>query len=332
MMIERVMGGSCASPFPVYGHLVEDLLAAHTGDGEGRNETAAHVLGTCAGYAYSDAQTVATIMTRMGLEANACVRIAQTVDAMFIFSTAYLVQSRCGRVVILCYRGTEPVNLGSWLGDADVGSDVMNVGGEGVPVHSGFHRNLRATRYEVLDALQAALAGKSLMQRDREVESPMRALYVAGHSLGGAMAALFALSIAGSGEHRAIADCLRAVYTYGQPMAVGEPLPEIALTLGRKVFRHVNGRDLIPALPAVPWGHFAHFGHEYRYANGGWRLEETPVAQLENLREIPRSLLAFFATAKRRNAARYTMDDHGPHHYISALRPKGRVTEFGDRG
>src|SRR5579871_5161922 len=108
MMLERILGGACDPPFPIYAHVAEDLLAAHhTDDGE-RDATVAHVLGTCAAYAYADADTVATMMARLGVEANACVRITQTVDAMFIFSTAYLVQSRCGRVVILSYRGTEP--------------------------------------------------------------------------------------------------------------------------------------------------------------------------------------------------------------------------------
>ncbi|MGZ7078526.1 MAG: lipase family protein [Thermoanaerobaculia bacterium] len=330
MSSERVAGGSCSEPFPIYEKLVEHLLAAHTRETDDRDRTVAHVLGTCAGYSYSDTQTVATMMSRLGLEANGCVRIAQTVDAMFIFSTVYLVQSRCGRVVILCYRGTEPSNLANWLGDADVGSDSMKYGREVLRVHSGFFRNVRATRFDVLQELKAALAGKSLLEPDRSVPHPMQALYVTGHSLGGAMAVLFALSVDGNEEHRAIAGRLRAVYTYGQPMTVGDPLPEVAQQVARKVFRHVIARDLIPALPAKPWGHFAHFGHEFRFENGDWQRAETPVAQLENLREIPRSLLAFFATAKRREASRYTMAEHGPHHYLSALRPKGTVTEFGD--
>ncbi|HEX5831254.1 MAG TPA: hypothetical protein VFY16_09760 [Gemmatimonadaceae bacterium] len=49
------------------------------------------------------------------------------------------------------------------------------------------------------------------------------------------------------------------------------------------------------------------------------------------MREIPRSLLTFFATGKRRGSARYAARMHGPHHYITALRPVDRVTEFGDR-
>ena len=108
MTPERIVGGACEPPFPVYVHLADNLVAAHDADKCERDPTVAHVLVTCAGYAYADADTVATMMTRLGLERHACVRLAQTVDAMFIFSTAYLMQSRCGRVVILCYRGTEP--------------------------------------------------------------------------------------------------------------------------------------------------------------------------------------------------------------------------------
>jgi len=46
------------------------------------------VLGTCAGYAYADAETVSTMMSRLGLSGHACVRITQVVDAMFVYSTA----------------------------------------------------------------------------------------------------------------------------------------------------------------------------------------------------------------------------------------------------
>jgi hypothetical protein len=60
-----------------------------------------------------------------------------------------------------------------------------------------------------------------------------------------------------------------------------------------------------------------------------WQRAESPVAQLA-LKEIPRSVLAFFAPEKRRASWRYTVDLHAPHHYIDALRPKDRVTEFGD--
>jgi hypothetical protein len=318
----------------VYPQLADTLAAAHLTADQQRNATVAHALGTCAGYAYADTDTVATIMTRLGLERHACVRIAQTVDAMFIFSTAYLVQSHCGRVVILCYRGTEPGTLGNWLGDVDVGSESSTLsladGAEKVRVHVGFHRNVRATWWEVIRELTVAVQGGSLADHDAKVEHPLEALYVTGHSLGGAMALLFALSASGNRAHAAIADRIRAVYTFGQPMAVAAPLPQATRELERKLFRHVTPRDPVPALPPAQWGPFVHFGQEYRYTNGNWQRAESPVAQLASLKDIPRSVLALFATEKRRAASRYTLEEHAPHKYIAALRPNDRVTEFGD--
>jgi hypothetical protein len=291
----------------------------------------AYVLATCAGYAYADAATVATMASRLGLGGSACLCISQAVDAMMIFSTAYVLQSRCGRVVVLCYRGTEPANLGNWLGDADVGCESMTVGSGELAVHSGFYRNVRATRWPVLKALHAALAGESLLAPRTTLEHSMEALYITGHSLGGAMAVLFALSLAAEAEDRSLVEKLRAVYTFGQPLAAGGPLPEVARQIGQRVFRHINGRDIVPHLPPAKWGRFEHFGREYRFAGGEWRREERAATQLSGLWEIPRSLLAFLAPARRRQAVPYTMADHAPHHYISALRPKGRMTELADR-
>jgi len=332
MSLERLVGGQCGRPFPIYDNLVRDLLAAHRADRDTRDATVAHVLAIAAGYSYSDIETVATMMSRLGLEGNSCVRVAQTVDAMFIFSTAYLVQSRCGRVVILSYRGSEPQNLGNWLADADVGSASIALGGEQLDVHSGFYRNMRATQFWVIEQLALALRGKSLSNPDNALDNPMQALYVTGHSLGGAMAALFALSLAANADQRPTADKLRAVYTFGQPMTAGEPLPQVVRAVAQRVFRHVNARDPVPALPPQAWGRFTHFGHEYRFADGEWTASDKPVAQLKGIREIPLSLAAFVATPKLRDASRYSVTDHGPHIYISALRPKGQITEFGDQG
>jgi hypothetical protein len=331
MTLQRLMGGRCSRPFPVYDNLVPGLLAAHERDRVDRDATVAHVLATAAGYSYSDIETLATIMSRLGLEGNSCVCVKQTVDAMYIFSTAYLVQSRCGRVVILSYRGTQPDSLGNWLTDADVGTTSLVLGGEMLDVHSGFLRNVRATQSGIINELHLALRGRSLSNPRSSLKYPMQALYVTGHSLGGAMAVLFSISVAGNPEESAIADTVRAVYTFGQPMAAGEPLPELARSVAEKVFRHVNARDPVPALPPLAWGRFAHFGHEYRFTNGEWKASDRPVAQLKGVGEIPRSLLASLAPLKRRNASRYSMNDHGPHCYISALRPKGQVTEFGDQ-
>ena len=124
MSIERLVGPRAQAPFPVYPALPELLLRAHSGTAE-RDATVAHVLAAGAGYCYSDLATFADIASRLGMDECNCVRVAQAVDAMYIFSTACLVQSKCGRVVILCYRGTEPTNLTSWMGDFDVECETL---------------------------------------------------------------------------------------------------------------------------------------------------------------------------------------------------------------
>lgn len=328
---ERRIGLPHGAPFPIHEDPTAALLAAHVPATATRDPTVAHVLATCAAYAYSDTATVATIAARLGFAANACVRLAQTVDAMLVFSTAYLIQSRCGRLAILCYRGTPPASLGSWAGDADVGAERMRLAsGDDVRVHAGYHRNVRATRFRVLEELQHALSGRSLADPAQAVEHPLEALYVTGHSLGGAMALLFALSLGAPGAEHAIAERLRAVYTFGQPMAIGGPVPRAVEALGHRLFRHVIVRDVVPALPPAAWGRFAHFGHEFRHIDGTWRRSEAPVAQLASARELAKSLLGFVASEKRRAALRYDFAAHGPHRYLAALRPAGRLTEFGD--
>jgi hypothetical protein len=324
MEVERVVGPEHAAPFPVYQDVVGDLLAA---DGvDPRNATAAHVLAACASYGYADLDTVATIMARLGMDGCGCVRVEQSVDAMYIYSTAFLVQSRCGRVVILCYRGTEPTNLGSWLGDADTGAERLRIPSTsafaGNAVHRGFYRNFRATHWQVLQELALAESGRRLGNPDEAVEQPLEALYVTGHSLGGAMAVLFALTTA----H----ERLRGVYTFGQPMVISGSAPPAAESIAGKIFRHVLARDPVPALPPAAWGAYAHVGREYQCSSDEWRLALEPTTQMQNLRDIPRSLLALLESGSRRESARYAIDAHPPHRYLDALRPAGRVTEFGD--
>ena len=331
MQLERLFVEQSPPPFPIYPDPTEELLRAHVATSD-RDPAVAHILGVLAGYAYGNSATVATMASRLGMAGSSCLSISETVDAMFIFSTAYLLQSRCGRVAVLCYRGTETSNLVNWLGDADVGSHTVEIGGTWLSVHSGFYRNMRATLWPVLERLHAAARGESLVDATGQVGHPLEALYVAGHSLGGAMAVLFALCLAGQEEHRVLGEKLRAVYTFGQPLAVGGPLPRAASVLEDRVYRHVYARDVVPSLPPAVWGHLEHFGLEFHYSNRQWRRRDCATVQLASVREAGRSLLGMLAPVKRRGALRYTMEDHAPHHYISALRPPGRATEFGDYG
>jgi hypothetical protein len=345
--------------FPVYKDLATRMLEAEQPD-----ETVRHVLATCSGYAYSGAETVSTIMARMGLANNHCRMVASSTDAMFISSTAYLVQSECGRVVILCYRGTEPLNFISWLTDGDVDPERIGYqfGNPCSTVHAGFYRNVRATRYQVMSGLERAWHGRSVrtpLMEDLEPDlSRVEALYLAGHSLGGAMAALMAVMLRHETKYAEIASVLRGVYTFGQPMVGDHRFAEACQQddfLREKVLRYVYDSDVVPHLPPATSGAFRHFGREFRYriphhrntaagllrmlgapaepVRGRWEEPARPTGQM--LSGIGLALGASAFVANKFQLARllptvYSFEDHLPHHYIAAVTPYGVKNEFGD--
>ncbi len=114
--VKSVVDAGPNAPFPVYEDLVETLARGDAKD----EETIRHVCSVFAAWAYSDVDTVSAIMARMGLANNACRYIAVENNAMLISSSAFLVQSACGRVALLAYRGTDPFNFATWAADADV--------------------------------------------------------------------------------------------------------------------------------------------------------------------------------------------------------------------
>lgn len=330
--------------FPVYLNLVPDLVDAK----DHPDNTVAHALAVCAGYSYSTADTVAMIMARMGLERNHCLMVGQYVDAMFISSTSFVVQSRDGRVVVLGYRGTEPLNFVTWLTDFDVDPDRVEFRfGESAgeyDVHAGFYRNVRSTRWKVIAALQRALQGRSVLDDGGpgpdlpdggRMPHPMEALYITGHSLGGAMAALMSMMLVSDPAYLPITGTLRATYTFGQPMIGSPALAEAAGShdyFAERQIRYVYRRDVVPHLP--PWGagDFAHFGPEFRYS-GSWRRSASPTGQMIPLGGLLVAAGDFVARQHRLLRLlpfQYSFNAHLPRHYISALTPPDRPSEFGD--
>jgi hypothetical protein len=274
---------------PTYENLEDTLLNSTNCP----DNTIAHVLATCSAYAYSDSDTLSLIMTRMGLEKNRCRMVAQYVDGMLIDSTAFLVESEDGKVVILCYRGTQPLSLLNWLVSADVEHrrfhlKIGETSGD-FYIHAGFYRNVRATRNLVEDALARALNPENSVVNNppgRQRLQPLEALYITGHSLGGAMAALMAVMLLSKDRYSFIKDKLRAVYTFAQPM-IGCPDFAAACNddpfLKNKAFRYVYERDIVPALPPAESGRFEHFGREFRLRRNGERWEGGSTTQASDL-------------------------------------------------
>jgi Lipase (class 3) len=327
--------------FPVYRGLTGKLVVADPHP----DPVVAHLTAVCAAYSYSDANTLAMIMARMGLEDNQCLMVAEYVDALLLTSTSFLVQSKDGRVAILCYRGTPPTSLITWLTDFQFQPVKLAIdgpsGAAGVDVHAGFYRNVRSTQYEVIEALQRAIAGESVGPDGGKLQHKLQALYITGHSLGGASAAMMsALLLTERDAYAPIVERLRATYTFGGPM-IGSPEFASACDqddfLRERVIRYVYANDFAPQGPPSQCGPFAHFGQEYQYKPSGdggeWRHNRHPRKQLRNVVELatmPLSVVAKAFAGTRRIPFHASAEDHLPQYYISALTPPGVRSEFGD--
>jgi hypothetical protein len=345
-----------SATFPVYPDLEASLAEEQQQPDNKPPATVAHTLAVAAGYAYSDAETVSMMLARMGLQDNHCLMVDMSVDAMFIRSTAFLIQSSDGSVVILAYRGTPPTNVVNWLTDADVHPDkiafpfprdTMAADTEAIPaksyaIHAGFYRNVRATRFAVVAALERALDRRSVLDDDPEsprppMEKPMTTLYLTGHSLGAAMAALMAVMLSVEPDYiERFAHIFKGASTYGAPM-VGSPEFANACAanpfLNRNVVRYVYRKDLVPHLPPSESDAFQHFGREYRYDRAWKETSDKPIEQMGDLVGLIEAPLGFVTSKFRLLRGipfQYSLDDHGPQHYISAITPENVPNEFGD--
>lgn len=343
--------------FPVYRKLAATMANGHLAHPD---ETLAQVLATCAGYAYSDVGTVAMMMTRMGLENNLCREISRSVDAMFIRATAHLIQSSDGQVVIVAFRGTPPLDLISWFLDADVYPEKVAAAAghqgdsaEPYEVHAGFYRNVRVIRHELVRALHKALDGRPVIDATSDGTFPhvtsdapmkagrptqrLKALYLTGHSLGGAMAVIMATMLVMNESYSALAEKLRGVYTFGQPMVGSHAFAELAENRLRQadvpLVRFVYDKDPVPELPPKVTGDFAHFGDEYHVTqHERWRPTHDS-RQLEMVSGLVTAFASFGLTRfvpLRGLPFRRRIEDHFPHHYVSSLIAPGKPDEFGD--
>jgi hypothetical protein len=225
----------------------------------------AHTLAVIAAYAYARVDssfpapdTMARMASHLGLEESTTVCVKEQIDASFVLSTGFLITSASGKVAILCYRGTEPYSLPNWMTDADIDSEARNlrVDGQAFPVHPGFYRNMRAIDLPLLERLRSAADGGVL-----------EAVYVTGHSLGGAMAAMNGLLLLNDPARETVREKLRSIYTYGQPMIGGPTLADQMAKSGHdeRFHRFVYEKDVVPWAPPKGAGRsvYRHFGRSY---------------------------------------------------------------------
>ena len=136
--------------------------------------------------------------------------------------------------VVLAFAGTDPGILQTLLTDANAKRDANDI-------HVGFDEASVVAKENTLKAAQQAMRAN-------------KPLFIAGHSLGGALSAL------------AARECLavqapRAIYTFGMPRVGGETFAKSynESVLGPVTYRLVHGDDMVPRVPLSDWG-YRHVG------------------------------------------------------------------------
>jgi triacylglycerol lipase len=157
--------------------------------------------------------------------------------------------------VILAFAGTDPAVWETLATDFN----IRPTGDKNT--HSGFQAALDAVQPEIAQAIE----------RSRQSGKP---LFIAGHSLGGALAALAAQFADIEGARP------RAVYVFGMPRTGGEKFQtDYDASLGPVTFRLVHGLDIVARVPMSEIG-FRHVGRAVQCGSG---KKFDPAARLSEI-------------------------------------------------
>ncbi|WP_437855911.1 lipase family protein [Sorangium sp. So ce363] len=238
---------------------------------------ASYLLAQLAAWAYAELDDFKLVLKRMfdpSQVATECSAISLTNDALVVNAHAYIVkidvqfEDKIKRIGVLIFRGTSWQKALDWMVNASV--ETMQFGDYG-HVHGGFLRNVLWLGDEIRNKLKIT----ELAHLD--------AVFVTGHSLGGAMAALMTMILWTDRTDGTYSDEFRkrfcGLYTFGAP-AVGDAtfVDQCPRNLADITFLHVYENDIVPHMPSRSMGKFQHFGKVYHSATDGW-VHGKPLTQ-----------------------------------------------------
>ncbi|WP_437311956.1 lipase family protein [Sorangium sp. So ce388] len=340
------------------------MMSSMTNGETGFSHWNAYLLSLLSSWAYADTETFAS---RIADAAGFQCAVLQTVnDALVLNNAAYLIQSQDKNTIILCFRGSMPRNSINFWSNANVRLEPSFLFSGNI--HSGFSRSVHALWPWISKLLEQAFARKDLCEaveqlnkqqgvtacsdedaagaetsgsargpaetgtstdtRATDEKKTAPKLYITGHSLGGALAALAAALLFGEqtpiftnlGQYR---DSLAGVYTFGQPMVGDRFFADWGeKKFGSKCFRMVYKNDFVARMPPRTMGNFQHFGVRYNSSDIGWVLSPQPQGAARSF--VLTSLLAGLGLIATRVPAlswfslvrALSFEDHEPFYYM----------------
>jgi triacylglycerol lipase len=207
--------------------------------------------------AYKSEADALDLMTRRGLPNF------QWIDLSGIFDSLRAFAASSDEIAVLAFRGTAKVQ--DWMTDLYATpvrfSWIFQGGPEVGDIHAGFGHAFSDGWRKIVAAVRAVAPQPVTL--DADSIDARRTLWITGHSLGGALAALTgaAFSLLPDKVIRPVS----GIYTFGQPrIGLHNFCDNYGRLLSSRTFRLVNKKDLVPRVPFRGWdysdvGEMIHF-------------------------------------------------------------------------
>lgn len=223
--------------------------------------------------AYAQPEVVESIFKEAGLDQ--CVFVENQGAEAYVLGN----QFDC---LIVC-RGTQPSEWNDIKADANALTVAVEVG----RVHSGFHAEVNQL-WPLLE---------------QQIQQNQRPLWFAGHSMGGAMAAVCAVRC----KLAAIPSNPYAIFSYGAPRVGNRPYTSL---LNVKHYRWVNNNDIVPRIPPR-WLGYRHMGQEIYLNRHG------KISYLRSWLRVRDRILGLLAALRLRQIDYFS--DHSMNEYIGHI-------------
>jgi hypothetical protein len=175
--------------------------------------------------------------------------LQQPAKSTLPLSNTHAVLATAKDAMIIAFAGTDPLDLLNWISD-------FYLGRVDADVHQGFEDAADAVWPDVSAAIERCM-------------NDGRALFIAGHSLGAAIA----LVIADRAHHKKALEHAE-VYVFGSPRVGRDDfVSRYNAVFGSTTYRFVHGRDIVPTVPPSELG-FHHVGRLLE-CDSGQKFDQT---------------------------------------------------------